>query len=99
MVVKLKGSSGMRAVFAIVIVLFGYLQCQLWFGAQGLAQTLRLKHAVFLQMQSNQSQVARNNKMLANIHQLKTNNALIESMAREQLGMIKQGETYYRFVS
>lgn len=88
----------MRAVFAIIIVLFGYLQCQLWFGAQGIAQTMRLKHVVFLQLQSNQSQLTRNNQIAANIHALKTNNAMVESMARQQLGMIKQGETYYQFV-
>jgi cell division protein FtsB len=88
----------MRAAFAIIIVLFGYLQCQLWFGAQGIAQTMRLKHVVFLQLQSNQSQLTRNNQIAANIHALKTNNTMVESMARQQLGMIKQGETYYQFV-
>lgn len=88
----------MRAVFVIIIVLFGYLQCQLWFGAQGIAQTMRLKHVVFLQMNANQSQVSLNNKIINNIHELKTNNALVESMARQQLGMIRQNETYYQFV-
>lgn len=88
----------MRGTLIVLIALIALLQFRLWFGEQGIAQTLHMHHQISLQTQTNMQLQARNDQLAANIQHLKHDPAAIEAIAREDLGMIKRNETYYQFV-
>ena len=89
----------MRAFFTVLTLLFILLQYKLWFGAEGIAQTLYVKHETNKDLVINQQLNERNQEMINHINYLKNNKEAIESLARENLGMVKKGETYYQFLN
>lgn len=89
----------MKAFFIVLIALFSLLQYKLWFGTQGIAQTLEVKSSIQRELKFNQQLADRNTQLATHIKALKTNKNTIESLARQDLGMVKKGETYYQFIS
>lgn len=87
-----------RLFIAVLIVLLIALQGKLWFGKGG----LRDLHVLQAQLEQQARQITelekRNQALLAEVKDLKTGLAAIEERAREELGLIKQGETFYQFV-
>ena len=75
------------------------LQYRLWVADGGLAHTHRLANAVRAQQDENAARVARNAALDAEIRDLKSGTAAIESRARTTLGMIKRDETFYLVVA
>lgn len=89
----------MRYLFAVLIALFVMLQYKLWFSTEGLAQTMQLKSIVAQQQAANQQLLQSNQHLSSAIQQLQSNQAGVETLARQNLGMIKNDETYYQFVT
>jgi len=88
----------MRVLFAILILLFLALQFRLWFGDGGLIEVHRLQQAVDAQKIQNAALKERNAALEAEVKDLKQGLAAIEERARSDLGMIKEGETFYQTV-
>lgn len=88
----------MKVVFAILLYLFVVLQYDLWIGADGMRPVWRLEHTLSTQQQENTHLAERNRALLAEVRDLKHGLAAIEARARNELGMIKPGETYYQIV-
>ncbi len=84
-------------LFAIGVLLL--LQYALWFGSGGILQIWQLQHKVEYQQNKNDRQHQVNDGLIATIKDLKHGSLYIETMAREDLGMIKPDETFYRVVS
>jgi cell division protein FtsB len=87
-----------KIISLFLITVFFYLQYKLWFGHGGLPEMIRLHQEIAQQEQENQIIQARNQGLQAEVEDLKTGHSAIEERARSQLGMVKQGETFYQIV-
>ncbi|MDH5601148.1 MAG: cell division protein FtsB [Gammaproteobacteria bacterium] len=88
----------MRNIAVILGLLFFVLQYELWFGEGSLATVWRLQQDIEQQKTENKKIAQRNQSLLAEVKDLKKGNAAIEERARNELGMIKKGETYIQVV-
>ncbi len=85
----------------LVITLTGLLlvlQIQLWVGEGSLADVWRIQQAVDAQREENARLTARNAALAAEVSDLKSGTAAIEERARSELGMIKEGETFFQVI-
>jgi cell division protein FtsB len=88
----------MKWVVAILFTLFCMLQYRLWFGKNSVPDFVRLKNEVALQVTHNANLRQRNSLIKADIQDLKIGLEAAEERARNELGLIKQGETFYRIL-
>ena len=80
----------------IGLILLLLLQGTLWVGQGGLFDFLQLKQSVMIQMHDNQQLLGRNGALTADVADLKDGTEAIEERARNEMGMIKEGETFYQ---
>jgi cell division protein FtsB len=85
----------MRWLLIILVVFFVGLQSRLWVGEGSLAHRAELNRQLEDQGHENSALRERNALIATDIQSLKTNLNAIEEKARADLGMIKQGETFY----
>ena len=88
----------MKWVSIVLILLFCTLQYRLWFGKNSVTDFIILKKEVAIQVTQNANLRQRNNLLKADIHDLKIGVEAAEERARNELGLIKQGETFYRIL-
>lgn len=86
-----------RLLFAL-IVLLAMLQYRLWLGDKSLADSIHLQEQIKLQQESNAQLVARNQVLREEINDLRSGTEALEERARNELGMVKEGETFFRVV-
>jgi cell division protein FtsB len=82
----------------VLFTLFCLLQYRLWFGKNSAPDFMLLKKEVALQTTNNDNLRQRNNLLKADINDLKIGLEAAEERARNELGLIKQGETFYRIL-
>lgn len=85
----------------LLIVLIGmlaFLQYRLWFESGGVFEMHQLKKQLAAEQLQNEQFKKRNQQILLQIQQLRKNQDAIELRARQELGMIKKGETFYQVV-
>lgn len=87
----------MRMVIIFLVVALLGLQCKLWLGDGSIEQWLRLEKKLVTQEDENKQMAARNHAIEADIAELKSGDQSLEEQARFELGMVKEGETYYQF--
>ncbi|CAH8205951.1 cell division protein FtsB [Vibrio aestuarianus] len=86
-------------IFAVMLtLLFALLQYDLWLGKNGIADFRTILDEIEVQQQVNENLQLRNSEMFAEIDDLRQGLDAIEERARHELGMIKEGETFYRLV-
>jgi cell division protein FtsB len=88
----------MRIIAVILGLLFLVLQYDLWIGEGSLATVWRLEKEISTQKVENKNISERNESLVAEVNDLKKGDAAIEERARNELGMIKKGETYIQVV-
>jgi cell division protein FtsB len=88
----------MRIFIAILILLFVWLQYKLWYTDGGLLELWSLKQTIAEQQNTNAALEAKNKVLAAEVEDLKLGTAAIEERARDELGMIKEEETFYQIV-
>ncbi|HAS8401958.1 TPA: cell division protein FtsB [Vibrio vulnificus] len=88
----------MRLFILVLTLLFGWLQYTLWFGKNGVSDYYTIESDIEAQQLVNTKLQARNSEMYAEIDDLKQGFDAIEERARHELGMLKEGETFYRIV-
>lgn len=74
------------------------LQVRLWSPDGGIAELRQLEFKVAEQKMANESLRKRNKELHNQVMALRNSDDAIEQYARLRLGMIKPGETFYRFV-
>ena len=74
------------------------LQGQLWLSDRGIPGVRRLEAAVAAQREDNVRLEARNQRLAAEIRDLKEGLEAVEERARSDLGMIGRDETFYQIV-
>lgn len=88
----------MRYIAIILGLLFFVLQYELWIGEGSLATVWQLQKGIAEQKKDNEKISHRNESLLAEVNDLKKGDTAIEERARNELGMIKKGETYIQVV-
>jgi cell division protein FtsB len=89
---------GLRIVLLLLLALLGWLQYRLWFGSGGEREVAQLQAQVASQRHDNTGLQQRNDALAAEVEDLKSGEAAVEERARNELGMIKPGETFYRVI-
>ncbi|BEU02484.1 cell division protein FtsB [Agarivorans sp. OAG1] len=88
----------MRSFKILLILIVLLLQYQLWFGKNSLNDYFALREEVTKHDLANQELAQRNSVLVAEIADLRSGLDAVEEHARNELGMIKQGETFYRII-
>ena len=88
----------MRWLLAGLLALLLVLQYRLWIAEGSLAERHRLQEQIEEQARTNIELQERNAALAREVLDLQTSNKGLEQRAREQLGLIRQGETFYQFV-
>ena len=88
----------MKPLIAVLAVLLVLLQFKLWFGEGSMKDVWRLEDAIAAQTKENAQLSERNQALAAEVADLKQGLEAVEERARSELGMVKQGETFYQVV-
>lgn len=88
----------MRIILASLAVLFVGLQYAVWLGDFGYIRLNQLQSAIQSQQNENNDLEKRNQRLRAEVIDLKQGNAALEERARSQLGMIKENEIFYQVI-
>lgn len=88
----------MRLITAVLLLFLVLLQYRLWFGKNSVPDYLALEEEVTRQLANNNKLKQRNKLLYADTDDLKSGTEAIEERARHELGMIKQGETFFRVI-
>lgn len=86
---------GTFTMFLVLGSLFGGLQYRLWSGPGSITAGRALRVQIEAQMKENQGLHDRNDQTYAEILELKSGLETVEERARNELGMVKAGETLY----
>ncbi|ARV18068.1 Cell division protein FtsB [Curvibacter sp. AEP1-3] len=85
---------GNRWVPAVLIALLLILHGQLWFGRGSIPNVSKLTRQLEEQKQRNAQASQANERLEAEIHDLKEGLEIVEEKARSELGMVKANEIY-----
>ncbi|MBY6198593.1 cell division protein FtsB [Vibrio hangzhouensis] len=88
----------MRIFTLVLLVVFSWLQYTLWLGKNGIDDFSQVEAEIQVQQQVNGNLQSRNDEMFAEIDDLRQGLDAIEERARHELGMIQEGETFYRII-
>jgi cell division protein FtsB len=88
----------LRWLLGILLLILVFLQYRLWIAEGSLAEQNRLEKQVEEQTAINQELRERNAVLEREVLELQTGNSGVEQRAREQLGLVRKGETFYQFV-
>ena len=83
-----------RILFALGLLLIGWLQLKLWTGESGYQDSARLQERIAQQASINDQLTERNRMLAAEVRDLKVGNESVEEHARLDLGLIKPGEIF-----
>ncbi len=87
----------MNKILIVLVFLLVSSQYRLWVGDGSLAHLVSLKREMAKQQIEVDTLSDRNRVLLAEVLALKHGSKMIEEKARTQLGMIKEGETFFMF--
>ncbi len=87
----------MRWLLAGLVLVLLLLQYRLWLADGGLAEVVRLRERIASERERNQQLEERNQLLEQQVLELQSGNRVIEQRAREDLGLIKEGEIYFQF--
>jgi len=86
-------------VFMLGLVFaFGILQIRLWLSEDGWSEVLRLRSSVEAQRRENDELEARNERLRAEVADLKSGFSALEERARADLGMVAEDEAFFLIV-
>ena len=87
-----------KYLFIALILLLVALQARLWVGDGSIAHVVNLKREIARQTQENQDLRAHNARLAAEVNALKTDKSAVEERARQSMGLIKKGETFFMVI-
>jgi cell division protein FtsB len=88
----------MRILIILLVAVLLTLQYMLWVGDGSLAEVWQLQQKLTQQQAENKQLRERNDALRAEVRDLKQGLGAIEERARNEMGMIKKGETYYQVI-
>ena len=88
----------MKFLAAGLVIVLVLLQYRLWLGDGGMREVHRLRAEIEVQQEQNRELKERNRTLAAEVQDLKKGTVAIEERARTDLGMVRNGETFYQVV-
>lgn len=88
----------MRPLLLVLLGLFVLLQYRLWFGDGGIRERQTLEAQVQEGETSNQVLRERNDALAQQVLELQEGSEMLEAVAREELGLVREGEEFILFV-
>mgnify|MGYP001948495864 CR=1 FL=1 len=88
----------LKTILIVVILLLLGLQYRLWVGDGSLAEVESLRQQLDVQQKELDELKQHNETLRAEVLSLKEDDAAIEARARSELGMIREGETYFQLI-
>jgi cell division protein FtsB len=85
---------GSRVVPAILLALLAMLHAQLWLGRGSITQVNQLQQKLDQQKASNAKAQLANERLAAEVRDLKEGLEMVEERARMELGMVKPNEIF-----
>ncbi|PHS63895.1 MAG: cell division protein FtsB [Thalassobium sp.] len=80
------------------VLLLLVLQYRIWLDDSGVVASRQLQQRIALLREDNEVQQSENDALLAEVEDLRHGQALLEEKAREDLGLVRDGETFILFV-
>lgn len=87
-----------KAILAVLLTLLVVLQYRLWLSDHGWMKLQDMRGAVRAQQEENKGLQTRNERLHAEVIDLKRGSDALEERARSNLGWVKQGETFYQVI-
>ncbi|MBY5990549.1 cell division protein FtsB [Ferrimonas balearica] len=88
----------MRILLLVLTILLLALQYRLWAGENSLREVVRLQEQIQRQLDGNAELVERNQVLQREIDDLREGLDAVEERARHELGMVREGEQFYRVI-
>jgi len=88
----------MKLFVLFLVAVFIILQYQLWIDRDGVRKLVHLSNRIEDQTAKNQQLYERNEVLAAEVEDLKSGFDAIEERARMELGMIREGETFFQVI-
>lgn len=88
----------MKWLIAALVVCLLFLQYRLWIGEGSLAEVVQLQRQIQKQQNEIERLQERNRLLALEVRELKTGLDTIEERARSEMGMIKEGETFFMVI-
>jgi len=88
----------MKILIGVLIVILIGLQYKLWFGDGSLSEVVQLSRELEIQKEKLRLLEERNNILEAQVLDLQNGLDAFEEKARNDLGMIKEGETFIQLI-
>ncbi len=87
-----------RALLLVLLGLLALLQYQLWLGDGGIIERRSLESQVVSDSKENRSLRQRNEALADRVIELQEGDEMLEAVAREDLGLVREGEEFILFV-
>jgi cell division protein FtsB len=88
----------MKLLWAFMVVLILLLQVRLWAGEGSFAQVWTLEKSIAEQREENSELSTRNERLYAEVRNLRNEQGAVEERARMNLGLIRDDETFFLVV-
>lgn len=88
-----------NAILLALVILLALLQYKLWSASNGIMHSKLLQRNLIIQKTINDHLVKENKTLKKALAAAKQNHQMVENRARNELGMVKKGETYYQIVT
>ncbi len=85
----------MKFIALLLVFLLVMMQVNVWLTKDGYSRLAEIKELIQDQQKENNEMVSRNSQLKEEIKDLKDGYSAIEEKAREDIGMIKEGEEFY----
>ena len=89
----------MRLLTLALLALLVLVQAELWFGRGGLPRVMELSGKLAAQRAVNESARARNERLAAEVRDLREGLEMVEEKARFDLGMVKPDEIFVQYTA
>jgi cell division protein FtsB len=86
----------MKILLSIIIVLVILLQYRLWFGDGGIEEIRAYQQRLDDLKEQVKEKKERNEALYAEVEDLRKGQEALEERARDELGMIREGETFFQ---
>ena len=87
----------MRTITVALLLLLAGVQAELWLGDGGLPQVMRLQAQLDKRLQANIARRQDNQRLLAEVDDLRQGLEMVEERARADLGMVKPDEILVQY--
>ena len=85
----------MKLITILLVLLLLIMQVNIWLTKDGYSRIVEIKDLIQNQQEENNEMASRNSQLNEEIKDLKNGLSAIEEKAREDIGMIKEGEEFY----